>query len=347
MQLSIEIFANQFNNFPGTRYMGSKHKIVNQIWSYIKDYEFQTVLDCFAGSNVIGYLLKCQGKKVITNDFLTFSYINSKAIIENSSVTLNTNDIEFLLQNNVNPGFIQSTFKNIFFSDEENIFLDKVRYNIDLLKDEYKTYLALSALVRACLKKRSRGVFTFVGERYNDGRADMKKSIETHFLESIAIFNKAVFDNGFSNVSYNQKAEEFYAKTDLVYFDPPYYTPNSDNDYLRRYHFIEGLVKNWDGVVIQESSKVKKFKSDKSPFSKKETAYTAFEDLIQKFQDSIIVISYSSNCFPTKEELTNIISKYKKDIIVHEIDLTYSFGNQNHKIGNLNNRVKEYLFIGK
>ena len=91
---------------------------------------------------------------------------------------------------------------------------------------------------------------------------------------------------------------------------------------------------------------VKKFESYKSPFAKKETAYTAFENLFHEFQNSILVISYSSNSFPTKEELITMLSKHKSKVVVHEIDHTYSFGNQNHKIGNKNNRVKEYLFIG-
>jgi DNA adenine methylase len=38
---------------------------------------------------------------------------------------------------------------------------------------------------------------------------------------------------------------------------------------------------------------------------------------------------------------------YKDNVVVHEIDHTYSFGNQNHKTGNKSNRVKEYLFIGR
>jgi DNA adenine methylase len=346
MQLDIEIFKNQFNSFPGTRYMGSKNKIIIEIWNHLKDYEFNSVLDCFAGSNVVGYFLKCQGKRVITNDFLAFSYINSKATIENSTEIITQDDILFLLSENKNPGFIKKTFREIFFTDEENAFLDKVRYNILAIKNEYKEALALSALVRACLKKRARGVFTYAGERYDDGRLDMKKSIETHFMESIQILNNSVFDNKEHNEAHNKRSEEFYYKTDLVYFDPPYFTPNSDNDYVRRYHFIEGLVKNWEGIEIQQKSKVKKFESYRSPFSKKESAYTAFDELFKKYIDSIIAISYSSNSYPNKEELFEMLSHYKKNVQVFEIDHTYSFGNQNHKIGNLNNRVKEYLFIG-
>lgn len=347
MQLAFDSMIDQFGRFPGTRYMGSKNKIIRNIWEHIKDLEFESFLDAFAGSNVVGYHLKCQGKEVKTNDFLAFSFIISKAIIENSCITLNQEDIQSLLKDNHNNAFIQNTFNGIFYDTEDNRFLDKVRLNISKLGNDYKEALALSALVRACKKKRSRGIFTFVGERYNDGRLDMQKTLQEHFLESIEIFNLAVFDNGKYNQSFNQRSENLALEADLVYLDPPYFTPNSDNDYTRRYHFVEGLVRNWKDLEIQSHSVVKKFASYKSPFAKKDTAYSAFEELIAKYKKSIIVISYSSNSYPTKGELMTMLRNYKSDVIAHEIDYTYSFGNQNHKIGNKNNRVKELLFIAK
>lgn len=347
MQPLLKHISDQFNYFPGTRYMGSKNKIIPEIWNYLRDIKFESFFDAFAGSNVVGYFMKSRGKKVVTNDFLSFSYHFSKAVIENSSETINDEELLLLLKSNKNSNFIQTTFEDIFFTQVDNEFLDRVRNNIEFLESEYKKSLALSALVRACLKKRSRGIFTFVGERYNDGREDMKKDLETHFVESVKIFNASIFDNGKSNRSFNERTENIKVDVDLVYFDPPYYSPKSDNDYVRRYHFVEGLVKNWEGIEIQTHSKVKKFKSYPSPFSKKENAYEAFENLLEKFQDSIIVISYSSNSLPTKDELFQMLKQYKKNVSVQEINHTYSFGNQNHKIGNVNNRVKEYLFIGK
>src|SRR6516164_9330393 len=130
MQIVIEPFVDQFERFPASRYMGSKNKLIVDIWQELRKIEFESFFDAFAGSNVVGYFLKCQGKRVITNDFMTFSFFNSKAIIENSSERISKEDIKFLLKPNRNNGFIKKTFKNIFFSDEENIFLDRVRKNI-------------------------------------------------------------------------------------------------------------------------------------------------------------------------------------------------------------------------
>ena len=54
---------------------------------------------------------------------------------------------------------------------------------------------------------------------------------------------------------------------DLVYIDPPYFSPLSDNEYVRRYHFVEGLSRNWKGIQFQEDTKTKKFKSYPSQFT--------------------------------------------------------------------------------
>jgi len=45
--------------------------------------------------------------------------------------------------------------------------------------------LALSALIRASIKKRARGVFTYIGDRYDDGRRDLKISFDQQFINAV------------------------------------------------------------------------------------------------------------------------------------------------------------------
>ena len=132
-------------------------------------------------------------------------------------------------------------------------------------------------------------------------------------------------------------------KADLVYMDPPYYSTSSDNEYVRRYHFVEGLARDWDGVEIQEDTLTKKFKNYPTPFSTKNGAYTAFDKLFYKFRDSILIVSYSSNSLPTMDEMIGLLKKYKQNVEVVDIDYTYTFANKE----NVNkNKVKEYIFVG-
>ncbi len=332
--------------FPPTRFMGSKQGILPSIWDAVKHLPFNTVLDAFSGSGCVSYMFKSQGKAVIANDFLKYSYHIVNALVANSTDVLSENDIRMLLEPNVNrQNFIQETFKDLYFSDEDNCFLDNTVANIQQLASPFKSSLALTALNRACVKRRPRGVFTYTGNRYDDGRRDLKLSLQEQFLEAIELLNAAVFDNGQQNLALNQDVFSLDVTPDLVYLDPPYYTPLSDNDYLRRYHFVEGLSCYWQGVEILHHTKTKKLRKYYTPFDSRIEVYGAFERLLQKFSNSIIVVSYSSNSLPSRIELTDMLKTIKGNLMVHIIGHKYSFGTHSHKVGNENNAVQEYLFV--
>jgi len=337
----------QVQKYPATRYMGSKQSLLKQIAEATAPFEFDSVLDLFAGSGVVSYMFKALGKQVISNDYMTMNSTLCNALISNSKVKLSDKDIKVLLSGVPdNDGFVSKTFANIYYKDEDNAFIDLVRNNIPKLKNKSKQSLAMSALIRACVKKRPRGIFTYTGFRYDDGRKDLTMSFQEQFLAAIKSLNEAVFDNGQKNKVYNSDSMTLRAKADLVYIDPPYYSPTSDNEYVRRYHFVEGLARNWENVQMQWETKTKKFKNYPTPFSTRNGAYDAFDKLFKKHRNSIIVVSYSSNSYPTKDEMIGLMAKYKQDVEVISIDYTYSIGNQRHKVNDNKNKVQEYLFIG-
>lgn len=337
----------QMSKYPATRFMGSKSKLLSEIWSVASQFEFDTVVDLFAGSGIVGYMFKTQGKSVISNDYMAMSATFAKAMIENNGTILPVEEAEqLLIPSKESDHFVSNTFQGLYYTDEENSLIDTLRMNIAALKDPYKHAIAMTALIRACTKKRPRGIFTYTGDRYNDGRKDLKKSLEQQFLEAVQAVNKAVFDNGKTNKAKHGDAMELKAGTpDLVYIDPPYYSPLSDNEYVRRYHFVEGLARDWKGVEIQQNTLTKKFKSYPTPFSTRKGAADAFDQLFKKFKDSILIVSYSSNSLPTQDEMVAMMAKYKQHVEVIPIDYTYSFGNQSGAKTN-RNRVQEYLFVG-
>lgn len=244
---------DQFYKFPTTRYMGSKNKLIEYIWAATEGLEFDSVLDLFSGSGVVSYMYKSQGKKVISNDYMAMSAVMTKALIENNRTLLSKEEALALIEEPEEiDSFVQNTFNGIYYSNQDNKFIDIVRTNIKGMENEYKKAIALEALIRSCVKKRPRGIFTYVGDRYNDGRKDLQKSFKDHFLDAVEDINKAVFSNKKRNKSLNSNFIDVNAKADLVYIDPPYYTPKSDNEYVRRYHFVEGIARDWQGVEIQE-----------------------------------------------------------------------------------------------
>jgi len=347
IQILPQELPEQVKHYPPTRFMGSKSKLLGQIWSVASQFDFETAVDLFSGSGIVGYMFKAHGKKVICNDYMAMAATFAKAMIENNAVTLAADEVQSLLT----PGgesdhFVARTFKGLYYTDAENDLIDMLRSNIASLRDPYKRAIAMTALIRACVKKRPRGIFTYTGDRYNDGRKDLQKPFEQQFLEAITAVNDAVFDNDRTNEARMGDAMDFCLnEPGLVYIDPPYYSPLSDNEYVRRYHFVEGLARNWQGVEIQQHTLTKKFKSYPTPFSSKNGAAAAFDLLFQRFARDILLVSYSSNSLPSKDEMAALLAKHKRHVDILPIDYKYSFGNQ-RKAATHRNEVQEYLFVG-
>ena len=83
-------------------------------------------------------------------------------MIENNNVTLSNNDLIFLLTEHPKteyPSFIATTFKDIYYTDDENNWIDMVATNIRLMADKYKQALAYFALFQACIIKRPFNLF--------------------------------------------------------------------------------------------------------------------------------------------------------------------------------------------
>ncbi len=340
--------TEQARRYPPTRYMGSKNKLLSEIWTVASQFEYETAIDLFSGSGIVAYMLKSRGKAVVSNDYMAMSHTFAKAMIENNEVTLGEDEARALLEpDRPVDHFVQSTFKGLYFTDEDNRLIDVLRANIAAIKNPYKRALAMSALLRACMKKRPRGIFTYVGHRYDDGRKDLLMSFQDQFLDATRMVDAAVFDNGKQNKARHGDAMTLpLQEPGLVYIDPPYYSPLSDNEYVRRYHFVEGLARDWRGVEIQEHTVTKKFKSYPTPFSTRKGAAGAFDLLFKRFRDSVLVVSYSSNGQPTLDEMVRIMARHKRHVEVIPVDYRYSLGNQGHAVGDNKNAVQEYLFVG-
>ena len=317
--------------FPSTRYQGSKRKIVDWVWEHMDKVGFSSVLDAFGGTAAISHKAKQFDKRVVYNDFLRFNHQIGLAIIENSDVELTEDDIDFLLQSHDHfdyPEFIQREFDGLYFTDEENAWLDRMHVNIGELDDEYKRAIAYSALGQSCLAKRPYNLFhranlymrTEDVDRSFGNKTTWEKSFEDHFREKVAEFNGAVFDNGRDNRAFNEDVLDWEPPdTDLVYLDPPYYDRTKQNgatDYQFYYHFLEGYLQydDWGGM-IDDSVKTKRLEHEPSPWTDPDRIYDAFERLFEIFSDRAIVLSYNTAGLPTPEELNEMLEQHKDTVV--------------------------------
>ena len=342
------VATDRVRGYPQLRFMGSKHRLLPWLREIVAGLPFETALDAFSGSGCVSYLLKTMGKQVVANDVLRFPATIARATIENDRVVLGQGTVARLLEI---PGrydhFIEETFRGIFFTPEDLDFLDRIWANLRGERDRQVKSLALAALIRSCVKRQPRGVFTVAGdpERYKDGRRDLRLSIQEHFLEQVAAYNDCVFDNGRRNAAHQGDVFAVDPRGhDLVYLDPPYVPRADDNCYVKRYHFLEGLACYWEGLPVLRETKVRKIAKPFTPFSYRRTAIAAFEGLFERFRRSTLVLSYSSNGFPDLDGLVALMKRQKARVDVHEREHRYHFGTHDRV---RRARVREYLLVGR
>jgi adenine-specific DNA-methyltransferase len=343
----LSAMPSQAGSYPEMRYMGSKTRLLPWIFETLNLVDFDSAMDPFSGTGCVAYLMKSMGRRVIASDFLNFTSTVARATVENNHVHLDGKAIKRLLDR-TKPAhnFIEKTFGGVFYTPEDLRFLDRVSGNIRQIQDTHQQALAFAALFRSCLKRQPRGVFTISGDlsRYDDGRRDLRLSIEEHFLEQIEVYNAAVFDNGRKNQALRSDLFELpRRKVDLVYLDPPYVPRSDDNCYIKRYHFLEGLSCYWQGLSVDTTTKVKKIAKRYTPFSYRRTAIEAFDRMFARFRHSKIALSYSSNGFPDLEQLESLMRKYKSSVRVFEKPHRYHFGTH---AGVERAAVTEYLIVG-
>ena len=310
-------------------------------------------------------MLKRMGKRVTYNDLFRFNQIIGESVVENNRTLLTDNDVDCILTNEGESGtFISDNFAGIYYLDEENMWLDRVISNIESLDAQYegrklrhKKAIAYNALFQSCLAKRPYNMFhrKNLEMRTRDvlrgfgNKTTWDKPFVEHFRGFVKEINDAVFYS--PEVCRAICQDVFDIRTghyDLVYLDPPYLKKrgegNESSDYLRCYHFLEGIARydEWTKIIDRETLNRRIATTFAPNYFKASGALEVFERLIKKFRGSIIVLSYRYGGTPTIDELSEIMRKYKGHLDVYDRHYKYALNKQNGDAA-LN---REYLLVG-
>jgi adenine-specific DNA-methyltransferase len=341
---------------PTTRYYGSKRKLIKLIWDEITalGLDFDSTLDIFGGTGIFSYYAKLNFKQTIYNDIFKFNSIIGQALIQNKSFDLTNEDISslFVVRDGINyNSTVYKYFKDIYFTDDENKQIDIIVQNISLLDNEDKKASAYYLLFQSCIIKRPYNLFhrknLYMRVNYSGGAFGNKVTWERSFDELFSRFASELrnfnFDNGRQNFSVNYSALNCPINADLVYIDPPYFQHKQSHvSYHKRYHFLEGLA-HYES--LEENINHSKANNEiglnaSSEFENKDKFITDLETLIKKHKESIIVISYRNNAYPSITQIECVLSAYKTNV------KCVSLGNHGYALNKSNSENYEYLFIG-
>lgn len=347
LHASADAAAITAATYPRIRYMGSKYKLVPHLAAVFAELGGTTALDAFSGSGVVSYLLKRQGYSVTTNDMLEFPGILAAATVVNQSTRLSPEAVEQITGPAADDrDFIRRTFDGVFFDSEDRTFLDSAWSHIATMRGDERA-LAVSALVLSAARKQPRGVFTITGDlsRYDDGRRDLRLSMRDHFRQHAESYNAAVFSGPPARVTRQEASDMDSTPYDVVYLDPPYAPPSDDNCYVKRFHFLEGLSRYWEGDTLMLDTKSKKLPKPHTGYSHRRTIVEAFRDTFTRFRDSgSLVLSYGSNALPDYDTIISLLHEVKDHVEVRRVPHTYHYGT--HQAARRRS-VDEYIFIAR
>lgn len=337
-----------------TRYRGSKTKIIPAIWDAVKELRFDSVLDAFGGTGAVSYFFKRQGKRVTYNDHLDFNYVVGRALIENDTEILEESDLNFIFREKnyeTFPHVIEKYFKDIYYVNSENIWLDRIVSNIYDMDAGYKQYMAFWCLFQSCITKRPFSLFHRKNlnlrlrkvERSFGNKTTWDTPFEDHFRKFAEEINGYIYDSGGNCRAMHKdvlKIDNSDDQFDLVYIDPPYIPKKGENIIYRNlYHFLEGIMDydNWK-EQIDFGSKHRRLEPQYNIWNDKKAVHRVFRDLIKKFRDSIIVVSHRSDGLPQKEQILTILRDFKDSVsIADKLDHKYALSTKNSQ---------EILYLG-
>ena len=332
------------------RYIGSKRNLLSEIKEMIDHHAFgdeEVFLDLFAGTSVVSQYFKPY-YTIYTNDILYFSYIKSKALIENNN-SINfqrlaefgiKDPIEYLhnLKNRPNIGYYAANYSplgnSMYFTEENARKIDAIRDEIDLwyqhnliTKNEY--YYLVTALIEG---------IPFISNITGTYGAFLKHW-DKRAYNSLQLQEFPIIDNNRKNIAFNENANELVKKikADIVYIDTPY----NNRQYASNYHLLENVARN-NKPELKGKTKIFDWQDLKSDYSIKSKAIHAMSDLINNIDATHILLSYNNEGIISEEELYDILKKasYNGKVDIRKIP----YRKYQSKLKSKNKDVYELLF---
>jgi adenine-specific DNA-methyltransferase len=300
------------------KYIGNKFRLLNFIEESMKDFGVPSegiFIDLFSGSTSVAQHFK-KTYKIISNDFMYYSYIYQKCLIENNLAPsfgvlkreLGEDPYVFLNKLKGEKGYFFDNFapggkfSRMYFTDFNAKKIDSIRDTIETwfnkkLLNEIEFATLLCSLIEAT---------DFISNTAGTYGAYLKIWRETA-LKEIVVKQPDVLNNFKSNVAYNSNSSELINKIkgEILYLDPPY----NARQYASNFHVLESLAV-WDKVELKGKTGLRNYETQKSLFSSKKFAKIELEKIIKSSKSEFIILSYNNEGIITHKQIEEILKKF-------------------------------------
>ncbi len=333
------LLNDSFFQLHNRRYIGSKHKLTDWIFSILKEECVgDSFADIFAGTGTVGACASQYFKKIILNDFLYSNNIIYKAFFQKGSwdqgkiisVIENFNNIKTKA---LTENYFSKHFGGKYFSRPSAKIIGFIRQNIEENKSfftekEYNILIA-SLLYSADKIANTVGHYDAFFKKQSVRDNFYMRLIQPLEIKSLSIFRED------TNLLVKQ------INPDIVYIDPPY----NSRQYSRFYHVLETLTK-WDNPRLYGVA-LKPVRENMSDYCR-ESATDKFNELIRNIQTKYLIVSYNNTYTSKSSSSQNKISLGEIKDILNQKGKTKIFdkGYRYFNTGNTDfKNHKEYLFV--
>lgn len=316
------------------RYLGNKTRLLKFIDKVIKKYNIKgdTFADLFAGTASVADHMKGR-YKIISNDFMYYSYVFSKAKLLNASKPnfkgfidkYKMDPFDWLNSKEYSPDdhyFIYNNYTLIadrrFFTEKNALKIDGMRIDIEnmyqggIIKENEYFYLIGSLLESVTKISNTSGTYEAFF-KFWESRACKKFELIPLEMEECKEINE-------SNRIFNEDSNSLLRNIsgDIAYIDTPY----TITQYASAYHILE-TISRYDSPDISGKTGRRQKNRKMSEYSRKKKAKEAFEDMFRQIQFEHILISYSNQSLVPIDELINLASKFAINGEVHVEEVPY------------------------
>lgn len=338
------------------KYIGNKTRLLNFISESMDNFgvcKNGIFIDLFAGTNSVAKHFKNKGYKVITNDFMTYSYIFSKVLIELNEmpkfIKLNGLDeaLNLLNKEHYLKGYVYENyapggkFNRQYFSDKNAMRIDFIREKIqqwlrENIIDENEFLVLLVSLIDAA---------DFVANISGTYGAYLK-IWRSMALKDIKLLPPNITNNHLNNKSFQLDSNAFVRELsgDIVYIDPPY----NHRQYAPNFHFLESLAV-WDKQELKGKGGLRDYKHQKSLYCQKGKAMEVFSDLISNIRSQYIILSYNNEGIISREHILKTLNAIGqvKEYTTHYRRFRTEKNHEKRQYKQCDDKTIEHLFIVK
>lgn len=319
-------------------YIGSKAKLLPFLEKHIlalseDSLEGKIVCDLFAGSGVVGSFFAQKGAVVLSNDREYYSYVLNKAQLQTGVLEEINETIERL--NTLPPvqGWLFEHYSKssgrCYFSNENAQKIDALRQGIEAYKNDETLYFYLlaSLLCSADSVANTASVYSA-----------FLKNLKPQACEPLCLKPLAYTPTSAPHQVFCEDANTLIStlKGDILYLDPPY----NRRQYGANYHLLNTIAR-YDTFVPKGKTGVRAYES--SRYCKATTALMALEEIVQKADFPLVVLSYNDEGLLSHEAIEKMMKKYGDFSFVKMPHHRFkAYNNKAHK-----HHIYEYLYLLK